>query len=101
MFQRTLTSPEARSFFLFGARGTGKSTLVHERLPAETTWFVDLLLAAREEAYSRDPDLLYREVLQLPPGVDTIVIDEVQKVPKLLDLVHKLRHGSADGLEIL
>jgi predicted AAA+ superfamily ATPase len=90
MFRRELTFPEKRSFFLFGARGTGKSTLVGHRFPPESTWFVDLLLASREEAYARDPDLFYREVKQLPDSIDTVVIDEVQKQPKLLDLVHKL-----------
>ena len=89
MFHREITFPDRRSFFLFGARGTGKSTLVHQRFPEET-WFVDLLSATQEEAYSRDPDLLYRQALQLAPSVRTVVIDEVQKVPKLLDSVHRL-----------
>ena len=90
MFPRSIVLPEQRSFFLFGARGTGKSTLIHQRFPRQTTWFVDLLSASQEDAYSRDPDLFYRQILQLGPAVNTVVIVEVQKVPKLLDSVHRL-----------
>ncbi len=90
MFRREIEFPKRRSFFLFGARATGKSTLVHQRLERASTWFIDLLLAELEERYSRDPDLLYREVKRLPPEVDTIVLDEIQKVPRLLDVIHKL-----------
>ena len=116
MFHREIEFPERRSYFLFGARGTGKSTLVKARYPESTTLYVDLLLAANEDAYARDPDLLYRQVKQLPDTVDTVIVDEIQKLPKLLDIVHKLifetnrrfvmtgssarklRHGSANLL---
>ncbi len=57
--------PTRHSFFLFGARATGKSTLVHQRFAARSTRFIDLLLTENEDAYARDPDLLYREALQL------------------------------------
>ena len=90
MFQREINLPESRSFFLFGARGTGKSTLAHQTFPSSQTHFIDLLSVTEEDRYARDPDLLYREALQLPEAVRTIVIDEVQKLPRLLDVVHKL-----------
>ena len=90
MFPRHLKFPATRSFFLFGARGTGKSTLVGERFQSTTTKYIDLLSASQEERYARDPDLLYREAQKLSPQVNTIVIDEVQKLPRLLDVVHKL-----------
>lgn len=90
MFRREIPLPQNRSFFLFGARGTGKSTLVHQTFSRDTTHFIDLLLSSEEESYARDPDRLYREALKLPESVKTIVIDEVQKLPKLLDIVHKL-----------
>ena len=90
MFRREIQFPEHRSFFLFGARGTGKSTLAHQRYPQTGALFIDLLVSENEERYGRDPDLFYRQVIALPEGITTIVIDEVQKVPRLLDLVHKL-----------
>ncbi len=116
MFQRTVQFPTRHSFFLFGARATGKSTLVHQRFDARSTRFIDLLLAENEDAYARNPDLLYREALQLPGEIDTIVVDEIQKAPRLLDVIHrlifetrlrfvltgasarKLRHGAANLL---
>ena len=90
MFRRLIDLPKTRSFFLFGARGTGKSTLVRSRFAADTTLYLDLLLPSVEEALARDPDLLYRQVKQLAPTIGTVVIDEVQKQPRLLDVVHKL-----------
>ncbi|NDD29901.1 MAG: ATP-binding protein [Proteobacteria bacterium] len=89
MFLRQVQFPPRQSFFLFGPRATGKSTLVHQRLAAGSTRFIDLLLPSVEETYARDPDLLYREVLALPDTIDTVVIDEIQKLPRLLDVVHK------------
>jgi predicted AAA+ superfamily ATPase len=90
MFPRIVAFPDQRSFFLFGARGTGKSTLIRQRFAAETTFFVDLLASRLEDAYARDPELLYRQALELPAPISTLVIDEIQKVPRLLDSVHRL-----------
>lgn len=74
------------SFFLFGPRGTGKSTLVGERFPGALR--VDLL---RESTFA---DLLGHadrlEAMAEAAGSDTIVVDEVQKLPALLDEVHRL-----------
>lgn len=80
--------PKNNSFFLFGARGTGKSTLVKEEFQTRAH-YIDLLLAANEERYSLDPDSLVADVGALK-NVSHVVIDEVQKVPRLLDVVHKL-----------
>ena len=88
MFSRELKFPKSKSFFLFGARGTGKSTLLRERFAPERTYTVDLLLPAVEERLARHPDGLLSELRSLPLGIDTVVLDEVQKVPKLLDVVH-------------
>ena len=90
MFHRIINLPETHSFFLFGPRGTGKSTLIKAKLDEAKTFYVDLLLYQTETQYARDPDLLYRQVKALSPTVSTVVIDEIQKIPKLLDIVHKL-----------
>lgn len=90
MFHRSVKIPESHSFFLFGARGVGKSTLLRTRLPPEATHTINLLLAAEEDRFIRNPDLLVDVVSGLSPGVRCVVIDEVQKVPKLLDVVHYL-----------
>lgn len=90
MFQRLINTPESHSFFLFGPRGTGKSTLIKTLFDPQKTFYVDLLLYKTENQYARDPDSLYRQVKALPPKQTTVVIDEIQKLPKLLDIVHKL-----------
>lgn len=86
---RLLKLPLNRSFFLFGARNTGKSTLLKNTFPVDKSLWIDLLNPLEEERYLNDPSTLYAEVLALD-NTDYIVIDEIQKVPKLLDVVHKL-----------
>jgi predicted AAA+ superfamily ATPase len=72
-----------RSLFLFGARQTGKSTLVHDRFTDAA--FFDLLAADTFRELSARPEYMRQTV---PPGTRLVVIDEVQKLPGLLDEVH-------------
>ena len=75
------------SFFLFGPRGTGKSTWLRE-VHAGSIW-VDLLDPAAQRHYLARPERL-RELIDGRPDVNDVVIDEIQKVPGLLDVVHAL-----------
>ncbi len=59
-----------------------------ERFP--DAYIINLLLPSQEERLSRDPEDLIGEVLGLDPQVTHIFIDEIQKVPKLCDVVHYL-----------
>lgn len=86
MFPRQLVAPR-RAFFLFGPRGTGKSTWIRSRF--EGAYVVNLLGADTMLRYERDPSRLRAEVLALPK-TRWVVIDEVQKVPRILDEVHFL-----------
>ena len=91
MFTRRMVLP-GRSFFLFGPRGTGKSTWLRQVLPG-ARWY-DLL---HSDVYLRllaDPSVFRREVEALPSGA-WVVVDEVQRVPELLNEVHALvaQHG--------
>jgi predicted AAA+ superfamily ATPase len=90
MFQRTLKTPTSYSFFLFGARGTGKSSLLKTLFSPETTYWINLLDLDEESRLARDPMEFERAVLALPNEVTHVVVDEIQKQPKLLDLVHNL-----------
>lgn len=90
MFQRSFRPPAQRSFFLFGARGTGKSTLLGAVLPREESRVFNLLDPDTEERLARDPGSFQREVLALDPSIRWVVVDEVQKLPRLLDGVHNL-----------
>ena len=79
-----------RSVFLFGPRGTGKTTWIRDRFPAAATY--DLLDTGEALRLSKAPDVLHRELAMLPAG-SWAVIDEVQKVPGLLNEVHRLIEG--------
>jgi len=116
MFKRTLNTPQNHSFFLFGARGTGKSTYLKEKFNPDEVLWIDLLKSSEEEEFILDPDALSARLEQYKELPEWVVIDEVQKVPKLLDIVHfeienrgvkfaltgssarKLRHGGANLL---
>ncbi|MBU6383386.1 MAG: AAA family ATPase [Verrucomicrobia bacterium] len=76
-----------QSFFLFGPRGTGKSTWLKARYP-DALW-IDLLELDQLRLYSAHPERL-KELLAAHPHAQVIVIDEVQKVPDILSVVHAL-----------
>jgi predicted AAA+ superfamily ATPase len=88
MFQRLCKHPPCNSFFLFGARGTGKSTWVRGLFDEKETLLVDLLLPRTEQQLALRPDDLIGMVKTAKPS--WVIIDEVQKVPKILDVVHHL-----------
>jgi predicted AAA+ superfamily ATPase len=86
MFTRRCPTPD-RSCFLFGPRGSGKSTWIGTAIKAAVSY--DLLDAAESIRLAADPALLARETARVPAG-GWVVIDEIQKVPALLDEVHRL-----------
>lgn len=82
---RFFQAPE-QSFFLFGPRGTGKSTWLKQHYTCAEV--IDLLAPEVFRTYSARPERL-REVTRGSKS-KTIIIDEVQKIPELLDVVHEL-----------
>lgn len=90
MFPRLLKFSQKHSLFLFGARGTGKSTLLRERFDRDRCLWLDLLDSSIEDQFLRQPNDLYGIVKALPPETTHVIIDEIQKIPKLLDEVHRL-----------
>ena len=89
MYQRLLNFEDENndSLFLWGARQTGKTTLLQMAFPK--CRYYDLLRASDFERFFRHPNLL-SEDLETFGSKDTVVIDEIQKVPQLLDEVHSL-----------
>lgn len=79
--------PPAGSFFLFGPRGTGKSTWLRATLT--DALFIDLLQPDVSRELAARPERL-RDLIGGSPSHSTIVIDEVQRIPELLNLVHAL-----------
>ncbi len=84
MYTRRLPLPE-RSFLLLGPRGTGKTTWLRAQLP-HARWY-NLLLDRELLRLMRDLGSFRREVEALPRG-SWIVVDEVQKLPSLLNEIH-------------
>ncbi len=86
MFSRDFTPPAEQTYFLFWPRGTGKSVFVEGFY--KHGLFFDLLEARVFNEFVADPSRLS---LRIPEGfADWVVIDEIQKVPALLDEVHRL-----------
>jgi len=83
---RLLKVPDL-SFFLFGPRGVGKTTWLKEVLPDAS--FFDLLDSSLFLELSRNPDTLEAMIGNRPKD-SWVVIDEIQKIPTLLDEVHRL-----------
>lgn len=86
MYARSLGLPD-RSFFLFGPRGTGKTTWLRQQLGA-ARWY-DLLLEREHLRLLRDSAVFQQEVEALHPD-SWVVIDEVQRMPALLDEVQDI-----------
>lgn len=84
--RRLLQAPE-RSFFLFGPRGTGKSTWLCAALPE--AFRIDLLDSSLSLELARDPHALEALIGKRQAG-SWIILDEIQKIPPLLDEVHRL-----------
>ncbi len=111
-----LDLPPGQSAFLWGARKTGKSTYLRQKFP--NAIFYDLLQSDLFLRLAKEPHLFREEILALSPEqlAEPIIVDEVQKIPVLLDEIHwlientaayfimcgssarKLRHGAANLL---
>lgn len=74
-----------KSYLLFGPRGTGKTTYLRENF--SSSLYINLLDKSIYLDLLKRPDRLEALVL---PGVEHVIIDEVQKIPEILDVVHKL-----------
>jgi len=86
MYSRTIKPPQDKSFFLFGPRGTGKSTWV--RSTFSESIYLDLLESELFTLLLVSPQRL--ETLIPPKYDDWVVIDEIQRIPELLNEVHRL-----------
>jgi predicted AAA+ superfamily ATPase len=82
-----ITREPRGSFFLFGVRGVGKSTWAKARFPSAHR--IDLLDEARYHDLLADPSLFAAEVEALPRDIP-VIVDEVQRIPGLLNDVHRL-----------
>jgi uncharacterized protein len=112
MIRRALDLVESlrgsRSAFLFGPRGTGKSTLAQAWLAAaKGDIYIDLLRSEQFRKYAREPERLRQEVEFALTKANTkkspipVVIDEIQRVPDLLNEIHSLLESYPKRLQFL
>ncbi len=84
-YPRTIRPPR-RSFFLLGVRGVGKSSWARLRFPEALR--IDLLEEGRYQDYLADPSLFAADLQRAQPG-SWVVVDEIQRLPNLLNEVHR------------
>lgn len=76
-----------QSFFLFGPRGTGKSTWLKQHFHHAV--YIDLLSPDEYRKFSAKPERL-KEVIEAASASRVVIIDEIQRIPELLSVVHQL-----------
>ncbi len=94
MFKRDLKLIENENLLVFGPRGVGKTTYLKNSDFFHRSLYINLLKAEEENRFSKNPDELANIVRALSADIQYVIIDEVQKLPKLLDIVHDLIESS-------
>lgn len=89
MVQRSVKLSKSNSFFLFGPRGSGKSTLLQTLFPAKDSLYLDLLDIKLVDDLMLDKSRFERLINDPKQKSKRVVIDEIQKLPGLLDVVHQ------------
>jgi len=88
MIARIIQLPPKHSFFLFGPRQTGKSTLLNAVFPSSQVLYYDLLKSEEFVRLSSHPYLFREEVMARASHRTHVIVDEVQRLPDLLNEVH-------------
>lgn len=78
-----------KSYFLFGPRATGKTTLIRKTLSKEKYPYINLLNSETRLTLLKNPSDI-RRMIPDDSSIIAVVIDEIQKIPELLDEVHDL-----------
>jgi predicted AAA+ superfamily ATPase len=90
MIHRIAQLPDKQSFFLFGPRQTGKSSLI-QSLFEDSAWTVSLLHTEDYTRYTKHPGQYRLDVIEKAgKGINRFILDEVQRIPGLLNEVHSL-----------
>ena len=80
MLKRLLSLPKNHSFFLFGARQTGKNTLLQSFFMPEHTIVYNLLKSEEHLRLSANPSLFREEVSSRNQGITHVIVDEIQRI---------------------
>lgn len=95
LLKREIKLPASQSFFLLGPRQTGKTTLIQQNFPAKGLRGYNLLLSDEFRRLAATPELLREEVAALDNSISHVFIDEVQRIPELLNEVQYLIDSGA------
>ena len=88
MIRRLCNFTKSNSFFLFGPRGAGKTTLILDQFSSEKAVYVDLLEIDLMDQLLMDPSR-FKQIIDSPENYHkSVIVDEVQKFPRILDVVH-------------
>ncbi len=90
MILRLLKLPKKQHFFLFGPRQTGKTTLIRNTFSANELFELNLLETNTYTQLKAHPSILNSEIKALKSGITHVFVDEVQKIPELLDEIQIL-----------
>lgn len=88
MIPRNLNLSKKNSFFLFGPRGTGKTTLIKEQFPADEVLYLNLLDDNLLDEFLLDFSRFQAFIDQPNYKLKPVIIDEVQRLPKILNICH-------------
>lgn len=94
-YLRSISLPLDYSFFLFGPRQVGKSTILNYRFSKDETLIFDLLDLNEVRRLERDPGIFFRTIeARDTKKIKYVIVDEVQKLPWILDEVHRVMESS-------
>jgi len=93
-YKRLISLPLDYSFFLFGPRQVGKSTILNRRFCKDETLFFDLLDLNEVRKLEIDPGIFFRTIESRDCKIKYVIVDEVQKLPWILDEVHRVMESS-------
>ncbi len=94
--KRIIKLPENSHTFLFGVRGSGKTALLNKRFPSQQSLHIDLLDESLYQSYLSNVAQFYETISAFEKG-GVIIVDEIQKMPELLNEVHRLIEESSRG----
>ena len=90
MYQRLIRFPKTNSFFLFGPRGSGKTTWIKEQFKNKKIIFFNFLDENLLKDLAHSSLFLEEQISALPQPPDWIILDEIQRAPNVLNWVHQM-----------
>ena len=91
---RIIKIPENKTIFLFGVRGSGKTFLLNRLFPPSSYLHINLLDESLYQSYISNVGLFYETISASSKDDDLVIVDEIQRMPQLLNEVHRFIESS-------